>query len=68
VVLRSQEDPARPRVRLVATADGTSLQNGAEIDLLEKNTLTKAYARSISLAVDAASKNLDVAQLVTAPA
>ncbi len=67
VVLRPQEEPTRPLVRLVASADGVLLEDGPEIDLMEKNPVTRDYARSIVLAVDPSSKNIDVGRFL-APA
>jgi putative nucleotidyltransferase with HDIG domain len=64
VVTQPQEDPARPLVRLVADADGTLYEDGDQIDLLEKNPITKDYARSIVLAVDPSTKNIDIARFV----
>lgn len=65
VVLRPQEDPSRPLVRLVADADGAPLQGGGEIDLLEKDPITKDYARSILIPVDPSSKNIDVGRILS---
>ncbi len=65
VVLRPQEDPARPLVRLVADADGALLENGPEIDLIEKNPITKDYARSILIPVDPIGKNIDIARILS---
>ncbi len=65
VVLRPQEEPTRPLVRLVAGADGALVENGAEIDLMEKNPLTNDYTRSILLAVDPTTKNIDVGRFLT---
>jgi len=67
VVLRPQEEPSRPVVRLVASADGTLLEEGAEVTLMEKNPLTKDYTRSILLAVDPSAKNIDVGRFLKPP-
>ncbi len=65
VVVRPQEESARPRVRLVTDADGTLLENGEEIDLMAKSSLTRDYARSIVIPVDPSSKNIDVARVLS---
>jgi hypothetical protein len=44
VVVQPQEDPGRPLVRLVADADGTLYEDGEQIDLLEKDPITTAWA------------------------
>jgi putative nucleotidyltransferase with HDIG domain len=64
VVLRPQEEPARPVVRLVATADGTPLEDGPEINLMEKHPRTNDYVRGILLAVDPSAKNIDVGRFL----
>jgi putative nucleotidyltransferase with HDIG domain len=66
VVLQPQADPSRPLVRLVADADGTLYDDGDQIDLMEKNPATQDYPRSILLAVDPSSKNLDIAEFIRA--
>lgn len=68
LVLRPQEDPARPLVRLVTEADGNLVEDGPEVDLMEKNPITKDYARSILISVDPSSKGIDVGRILsTAP-
>src|SRR5574341_1123006 len=64
VVLRPQDEPTRPVVRLVAAADGTLLEDGAEISLMEKHPQTNDYVRSILLAVDPSAKNIDVGRFL----
>jgi putative nucleotidyltransferase with HDIG domain len=65
VVVRPQEEPMRPLVRLVADADGGLLDRGAEVDLTERNPITRDYARSIILPVDPATKNIDIARVLS---
>jgi putative nucleotidyltransferase with HDIG domain len=64
MVVAPQEDPSRPLVRLVADVDGTLFEDGEQIDLMEKNPVTKDYVRSILLAVDPSTKNIDIAKFI----
>ncbi len=63
LVLRpNREDSARPVVRLLRDPAGNDIREKREVDLLEKDPVTSAYRRSILVAVDPASKGIDVSQ------
>ncbi|MBI2080209.1 MAG: HD-GYP domain-containing protein [candidate division NC10 bacterium] len=63
LVLRpNPEDSARPLVRIVRDAAGNDIREKREADLAEKDPATRAYRRSILVAVDPASKGLDVSK------
>ncbi|HEV8662457.1 MAG TPA: HD-GYP domain-containing protein [Candidatus Methylomirabilis sp.] len=63
LVLRpNREDSARPVVRLLRDSAGDDIREKNEVDLLEKDPATGAYRRSILVAVDPASKGIDVSQ------
>jgi HD-GYP domain-containing protein (c-di-GMP phosphodiesterase class II) len=63
LVLRpNPEDSARPLVRIVRDAGGDDVLEKREADLAEKDPATRAYRRSILVAVDPASKGLDVSK------
>lgn len=64
LVIQPLDDPSRPLVRLVADADGTLYEDGDQIDLMDKNPITKDYPRSILLAVDPSTKNIDIAKYI----
>ncbi len=63
LVLRpNREDSARPVVRILRDPAGNDIREKVEVDLLEKDPATGAYRRSILVAVDPASKGIDVSQ------
>jgi len=63
LVLRpNREDSARPVVRILRDSAGNDVPEKREVDLLEKDPATGAYRRSILVAVDPASKGIDVSQ------
>ncbi|MGH7362356.1 MAG: HD-GYP domain-containing protein [Candidatus Methylomirabilales bacterium] len=63
LVLRpNREDSARPVVRLLRDPAGNDIREKREVDLLEKDPATGAYRCSILVAVDPASKGIDISQ------
>jgi len=63
LVLRpNREDSARPLVRILRDAAGNDVREKVEVDLLEKDPATGDFRRSILVAVDPASKGIDVSQ------
>ncbi|MCI0370218.1 MAG: HD-GYP domain-containing protein [candidate division NC10 bacterium] len=63
LVLRpNREDSARPVLRILRDPAGNDVPEKREVDLLEKDPATGAYRRSILVAVDPASKGIDVSQ------
>jgi len=63
LVLRpNREDSARPLVRILRDAAGNDVREKVEVDLLEKDPASGAYRHSILVAVDPASKGIDVSQ------
>lgn len=58
----NQEDSARPVVRLLRDSAGNDIRERREADLLEKDPATGAYRCSILVAVDPASKGIDVSE------
>ncbi|MGH7362108.1 MAG: HD-GYP domain-containing protein, partial [Candidatus Methylomirabilales bacterium] len=63
LVLRpNREDSARPVVRILRDPAGNDIREKVEANLLEKDPATGAYRRSILVAVDPASKGIDVSQ------
>jgi hypothetical protein len=58
----NQEDSARPVVRLLRDSAGNDIRERREANLLEKDPATGAYRCSILVAVDPASKGIDVSE------
>jgi HD-GYP domain-containing protein (c-di-GMP phosphodiesterase class II) len=58
----NREDSARPLVRILRDAAGNDVREKIEVNLLEKDPATGAFRRSILVAVDPASKGIDVSQ------
>jgi hypothetical protein len=55
-------DGLRPTVRLLFDRSGNRLAEEQDLDLTEQDPVTGQFRRTIIMAVDAASKNFDVAQ------
>lgn len=63
LVLRpNREDSARPLVRILRDAAENDVRVKVEVDLLEKDPATGTFRHSILVAVDPASKGIDVSQ------
>lgn len=63
LVLRANpQDSARPLVRILRDAAGNDIREKHEVDLAERDPATRTYRHSILIAVDPASKGLDVSQ------
>lgn len=62
VVKANPADSSRPMVRLLFDRSGRRLAEEIEVDLAERDPATAQFRRTIIMAVDAASKNFDVAR------
>lgn len=62
VLQANPQDSARPLVRILRDAVGNDVREKREADLAESDPATRTYRRSILVAVDPASKGLDVSQ------
>lgn len=60
IVVKPGEDPTRPKVKLLFDRAGRKV--GGEVDLEERDEATGAFKRSILLAVDPASKGIDIGE------
>lgn len=66
VVKANPHDSSRPVARLLFDRSGRRLAEEKEVDLMEHDPATGQFRRTIIMGVDAASKNLDVANYLQA--
>ena len=66
VVKSNPADPSRPFLRLLFDGRGRRLAEEQDVNLMETDPETGRFRRMIIMAVDAASKNFDVAKYLVA--